>query len=46
MEKERIKSNGGFVNGGRLFGILAVSRAFGDKDFKSTKMTGLLLAGN
>lgn len=41
-EKERIKKNGGFVNGGRLYGILAVSRAFGDKDFKGNQ--GILIA--
>lgn len=41
-EKERIKKNGGFVNAGRLYGILAVSRAFGDKDFKGNQ--GILIA--
>eukprot|EP01111_Echinosteliopsis_oligospora_P015331 TRINITY_DN6033_c0_g2_i1.p1 TRINITY_DN6033_c0_g2~~TRINITY_DN6033_c0_g2_i1.p1 ORF type:complete len:667 (-),score=102.00 TRINITY_DN6033_c0_g2_i1:183-2183(-) len=33
-EKQRITSAGGMVVFGRLFGSLAVSRAFGDKDYK------------
>lgn len=33
-EKERVLRAGGTVNSGRIDGDLAVSRAFGDKDFK------------
>ena len=33
-EKERIKAAGGFVARGRVLGCLAVSRAFGDRQFK------------
>ena len=33
-ELERIKQAGGWVNDGRVLGILAVSRAFGDLEFK------------
>ncbi|KAH3764979.1 protein serine/threonine phosphatase [Pelomyxa schiedti] len=33
-EKTRITSNGGFVFSGRIFGTLAVSRAFGDAGYK------------
>jgi serine/threonine protein phosphatase PrpC len=34
-ESERIDKAGGFVSGGRVKGDLAISRAFGDKHFKS-----------
>lgn len=33
-EKQRIEAEGGAVFSGRVFGSLAVSRAFGDSDFK------------
>eukprot|EP01097_Dermamoeba_algensis_P002063 TRINITY_DN1823_c0_g1_i1.p1 TRINITY_DN1823_c0_g1~~TRINITY_DN1823_c0_g1_i1.p1 ORF type:complete len:371 (+),score=82.40 TRINITY_DN1823_c0_g1_i1:89-1201(+) len=36
-EKERIKSLGGVVIYGRIFGTLAVSRSFGDAEFKKPK---------
>jgi len=35
-EKKRIKAAGGFVMNGRVLGTLAVSRAFGDREFKRT----------
>ncbi|EQC35853.1 CAMKK/CAMKK-META protein kinase [Saprolegnia diclina VS20] len=35
IEKERIEKAGGFVHNGRLDGILAISRAFGDLAHKS-----------
>lgn len=34
QEKQRITAAGGLVVFGRLFGSLAVSRSFGDKDYK------------
>uniref|UniRef100_A0A7S0R6Q1 PPM-type phosphatase domain-containing protein n=1 Tax=Pyramimonas obovata TaxID=1411642 RepID=A0A7S0R6Q1_9CHLO len=43
-EVERIKSAGGWVNDGRVLGILAVSRAFGDFEFKRG-LDELLVAG-
>eukprot|EP01116_Phalansterium_solitarium_P015173 TRINITY_DN3337_c0_g1_i1.p1 TRINITY_DN3337_c0_g1~~TRINITY_DN3337_c0_g1_i1.p1 ORF type:complete len:517 (-),score=136.78 TRINITY_DN3337_c0_g1_i1:11-1561(-) len=33
-EKDRIKNAGGMVVRGRIFGMLAVSRSFGDRDYK------------
>jgi len=33
-EKSRIENNGGLVIFGRVFGVIAVSRAFGDFEFK------------
>jgi protein phosphatase PTC1 len=35
-EKERIQAAGGNVVSGRLFGVLGVSRSFGDSRFKQT----------
>lgn len=43
-EVERIKSAGGWINDGRVLGILAVSRAFGDFEFKRG-LDELLVAG-
>ena len=37
QEKERIKKAGGWVTGGRLMGVLAVSRSFGDPEYKTMK---------
>eukprot|EP01138_Halocafeteria_seosinensis_P009829 gb/GECG01010040.1/.p1 GENE.gb/GECG01010040.1/~~gb/GECG01010040.1/.p1 ORF type:complete len:1693 (+),score=310.03 gb/GECG01010040.1/:1-5079(+) len=36
-EQERITTAGGYVHNGRLMGILAVSRAFGDIEYKQLK---------
>lgn len=38
-EKKRIESLGGHVFFGRVFGTLAVSRAFGDSKYKKPKTT-------
>lgn len=37
-EKERIEKGGGFVQNGRIQGVLAVSRAFGDLAFKNKNL--------
>ena len=34
-EMQRIKANGGFVDDGRVQGIIAVSRAIGDWEYKN-----------
>lgn len=39
-EKQRIKEAGGYIYDGRVNGILAVSRAFGDACFKDIKGSG------
>ena len=39
-EEQRIKDAGGFVINGRVMGQLAVSRAFGDREFKGDGKTG------
>jgi serine/threonine protein phosphatase PrpC len=36
-EQERVTAAGGYVHNGRLMGILAVSRAFGDIEYKQLK---------
>lgn len=36
-EQERIQNSGGYVHNSRLMGILAVSRAFGDVEYKQLK---------
>lgn len=38
LEEQRIHGSGSFVHCGRINGNLAVSRAFGDKNYKSTDM--------
>lgn len=37
MQVSRIEAAGGWVHNGRLHGVLAVSRAFGDAEHKSLK---------
>ncbi|GLC42261.1 hypothetical protein PLESTF_001141700 [Pleodorina starrii] len=44
-EIERIKSVGGWVDDGRVCGVLAVSRAFGDWEFKGRGLPRLLETG-
>lgn len=44
-EVERVESVGGWVEDGRVCGILAVSRAFGDSDFKSSGLKRMLSKG-
>jgi protein phosphatase 1A len=44
-EIERVKSVGGWVDDGRVCGVLAVSRAFGDWEFKGTGLPRLLETG-
>jgi len=44
LEKSRILQSGGSVINGRLFGMLAVSRAFGDIQFKFGKVSNILTA--
>lgn len=43
-EIKRVKSTGAWVSDGRVMGVLAVSRAFGDIEFKR-KMESLLVTG-
>ena len=42
-EKQRIVEANGWVTGGRVMGILAVSRALGDKDFKDS-LQGMVIS--
>lgn len=44
-ETLRIENSGGWVDDGRVCGILAVSRAFGDADFKGEGLERLLIRG-
>ena len=44
-EKARVEGGGGWVTDGRVCSILAVSRAFGDRDFKSPRLPHLLEMG-
>lgn len=44
-EVERVKSVGGWVDDGRVCGVLAVSRAFGDWEFKGEGLPRLLETG-
>jgi len=44
-EIERVRSTGGWIHDGRVCNILAVSRAFGDWEFKGVGLSGLLQAG-
>ncbi|KAG2452023.1 hypothetical protein HYH02_003061 [Chlamydomonas schloesseri] len=44
-EIERVKSVGGWVDDGRVCGVLAVSRAFGDWEFKGDGLPRLLETG-
>ena len=44
-EVERVKAAGGWIFDGRVCNILAVSRAFGDWEFKGAGLKQLLLGG-
>ena len=44
-ETERVKTAGGWIDDGRVCGILAVSRAFGDADFKQPLLSTMLQRG-
>ena len=44
-EKARVEGGGGWVKDGRVCSILAVSRAFGDRDFKAPRLDHLLEMG-
>ena len=44
-EKARVEGGGGWVKDGRVCSILAVSRAFGDRDFKAPRLDRLLEMG-
>jgi serine/threonine protein phosphatase PrpC len=43
-EKERIEAAGGFVARGRVFGLLAVSRSIGDREFKNKDISGVVIS--
>jgi hypothetical protein len=45
LETERVKSVGGWVSDGRVCDVLAVSRAFGDWEFKGKGLPTLLKVG-
>lgn len=45
QELERIKAAGGWVDDGRVLGVLAVSRAFGDVEFKGEGLKLLMASG-
>lgn len=44
-ETARVQAAGGWVDDGRVCGVLAVSRAFGDADFKGEGLAALLARG-
>ncbi|KAL4541917.1 hypothetical protein Ndes2526B_g06412 [Nannochloris sp. 'desiccata'] len=44
-ETERVEAVGGWIDDGRVCGILAVSRAFGDPDFKAPNLERMLHNG-
>ena len=44
-EVERVKAAGGWVEDGRVCDMIAVSRAFGDPDFKGDGMAAMLERG-
>lgn len=44
-ETDRVESVGGWVDDGRVCGVLAVSRAFGDPDFKGNGLHSMLKRG-
>lgn len=44
-EIERVESVGGWISDGRVCDILAVSRAFGDTEFKGEGLGDMIVAG-
>jgi protein phosphatase 1A len=44
-EIDRVVAAGGWIDDGRVCGVLAVSRAFGDPDFKGQGLDNLLIRG-
>lgn len=44
-EIERVQSTGGWIDDGRVCDILAVSRAFGDTEFKGEGLQAMLAHG-
>lgn len=44
-ETERVESVGGWVGDGRVCDVLAVSRAFGDREFKGSGLKTMLEKG-
>ncbi len=44
-EVARVTAAGGWIADGRVCDVIAVSRAFGDQEFKGDGMTGMLQKG-